>query len=404
MDGTVMRRVGATIALLLTTLLAVTGSAVAANTATITLHSRVCPAGQPTTDIFKDCHSHLPTQTTSYSFDNGTAREVGADGNLSVTKLTAGKHTIVQQEGVPLDFAHLRVFCSDTTVGTAAKEVTVNSNRFTVPAVAGDEVVCDVYTIPENASGLPATAKITLHSRVCPAGQPTTDIFKDCHGHAPTQLTSYSVDGGPARQVRSNGNVSFTDLNAGARTFAQEEGVPLDFAYLRVFCSDQTTRGAVEEMAVDVNTFRVTAVAGDEIVCDVYTIPENASGLPITGTITLHSRVCPAGQPTTDIFTDCHSHLPSQTTTYSLDGADAQAVGANGNLAFTDLATGKHTITQQEGVPLDFAYLRVFCSDTTVGTAAKEVTVNSNRFTVTAVAGDEVICDVYTIPENASGQ
>lgn len=123
-----------------------------------------------------------------------------------------------------------------------------------------------------------------------------------------------------------------------------------------------------------------------------------------TGTITLHSRVCPAGQPTTDIFTDCHSHLPSQTTTYSLDGGAAQAVGGNGNLSFTDLAAGDHTIAQQDGVPLDFAHLRVFCSDQTTGSAAKEVSVSTNSFTVSAVAGDEIVCDVYTIPENASGQ
>lgn len=132
------------------------GSAAAqADSTAITLHSRVCPAGQPTTDIFTDCHSHLPTQTTSYSIDGGTAQKVGNDGNLTFDGLTAGTHKVAQQDGIPLDFAHLRVFCSDQTAGTEPKEVSVDTNSFSVKAVADHEIVCDVYTIPENASGNP---------------------------------------------------------------------------------------------------------------------------------------------------------------------------------------------------------------------------------------------------------
>ena len=112
----------------------------------------------------------------------------------------------------------------------------------------------------------------------------------------------------------------------------------------------------------------------------------------------------PVYGPTGDIFPVCHSGLPTLTTTYSLEGGGAQAVGGNGNLTFSGLAAGNHTIAQQDGVPLDFAHLRVFCSDQTAGSAAKEIAVNVNSFTVKAVAGDEIVCDVYTIPENASGQ
>jgi hypothetical protein len=139
-------------------LLAFSSPASAATTGTITLHSRTCPAGQPTTDIFTDCHSHLPVVTTSYSIDGGAAQTVGADGNLSITGLAAGAHTIAQVDGVPLDFAHLRAFASDVTVGGAVAELAVNVNTFTVSAVAGDEIVVDIYTIPENASGLTPTA------------------------------------------------------------------------------------------------------------------------------------------------------------------------------------------------------------------------------------------------------
>jgi hypothetical protein len=139
-------------------LIAFAGSASAADTGTITLHSRLCPNGQPTSDIFTDCHGHLPTIATTYSLDGGAAQAVGADGNLSFTDLAAGSHEIAQQDGVPLDFAHLRVFCSDQTTGDPAKEVAVDVNSFSVKAVAGDEIVCDVYTIGEDASGNTPTA------------------------------------------------------------------------------------------------------------------------------------------------------------------------------------------------------------------------------------------------------
>lgn len=139
-------------------MLAFSGSVSAAATGTITIHSRTCPAGQPTTNIFTDCHSHLPVVTTSYSIDGGPAQTVGADGNLSFTGLAAGAHAIVQTEGAPLDVAHLRAFASDVTAGSAVAELTVTVNAFSVTAVAGDEVVVDVYTIAENASGLTPTA------------------------------------------------------------------------------------------------------------------------------------------------------------------------------------------------------------------------------------------------------
>jgi hypothetical protein len=143
-------------------LLAFSGGAGAqAGTGTITIHSRLCPAGQPTTDIFTDCHSHLPTIATSYSLDGGAAQPVGASGNLSFTGLAAGAHEIAQVDGVPLDFAHLRVFCSNNTTKSAVTELAVAVNKFSVSAVAGDEIICDVYTIPENASGLTPTATTT---------------------------------------------------------------------------------------------------------------------------------------------------------------------------------------------------------------------------------------------------
>lgn len=129
----------------------------------------------------------------------------------------------------------------------------------------------------------------------------------------------------------------------------------------------------------------------------------SASGQETNGTITIHSRICLNGEPTSDIFTECHDNLPTQTTSYSIDGGAEQVVDASGNLSFTGLAAGPYEIAQVEGVPLDFAHLRVFCSDVTAGGEVEEISVSVQKFTVYAVAGDEIVCDVYTIPENLSG-
>lgn len=128
-----------------------------------------------------------------------------------------------------------------------------------------------------------------------------------------------------------------------------------------------------------------------------------ANAQATTSTITIHSRICLNGEPTTDIFTECHDSLPVITTTYSIDGGSAQALDAEGNLSFVDVSAGTHEIAQVDGVPLDFAHLRVFCSDVTTNDEVVEIAVNVQKFSVTAIAGDEIVCDVYTIPEDLSG-
>ena len=116
----------------------------------------------------------------------------------------------------------------------------------------------------------------------------------------------------------------------------------------------------------------------------------------------IHKRVCPAGA-TGNIFDDCHGNPPTQTTTFSVDGGAAIAVDAGGDVTFTGLAAGAHTVTEVEGIPLEFANLRVFCSLEGDATGAVEVATTGNEFSVTLADGDSMICDSYSIPENLSG-
>lgn len=120
------------------------------------------------------------------------------------------------------------------------------------------------------------------------------------------------------------------------------------------------------------------------------------------GSVTIHKRVCPAGAPVSDIFTECHGNPPSQAFTFSADGGASAAVDGSGNLNFDALPAGTHEFTETEGIPLEFVTLRVFCSNEADGVAT-EVVATVNSFSVAVAGGDALTCDSYSIPENLSG-
>jgi hypothetical protein len=122
-----------------------------------------------------------------------------------------------------------------------------------------------------------------------------------------------------------------------------------------------------------------------------------------TGTIEIHKRLCPAGQPVGDIFEDCHDNLVDQAVSFSLDGGAAAAVGVDGNLIFTDVAAGSHDISEIEGPPLEFVSLRVYCSVQDSDPEVFAVTTDGPNFSVDLGAGEHLVCDVYNIAEDLSG-
>lgn len=167
-------RAAGVLGLALGLLLAAAGRAAAQETATLTVHSRICPAGEPTSDIFADCHGNVPAQTVSFSVDGGAAQDVGADGNVTFTGLAAGAHAVTQVDGPPFDFVHLRVFCSvQGTTTEPAEEVAVDLNEFAVSLTAGAETVCDAYIIAEDQSGNTPTPVPTAEPTAQPTAQPT---------------------------------------------------------------------------------------------------------------------------------------------------------------------------------------------------------------------------------------
>jgi hypothetical protein len=126
-----------------------------------------------------------------------------------------------------------------------------------------------------------ATGSITLHKRVCPSGE-VVNLFDDCHGNPPEQLVSFSLDGGAAELVDASGNLTFDGLAAGTYQISEVEGIPLEFVNLKVWCSVQGDNPVPFEVTTDGPNFSVDVGDGEQLVCDVYNIPENLSGLTPT--------------------------------------------------------------------------------------------------------------------------
>ncbi|HEY7032976.1 MAG TPA: hypothetical protein VH482_16645 [Thermomicrobiales bacterium] len=133
------------------------------------------------------------------------------------------------------------------------------------------------------------------------------------------------------------------------------------------------------------------------------------SAAAATGSITLHVRLCPAGQPTTDIFTDCHSHLAGADVAFKINGHGSKTVNSRGNIKFSGLTGGTRTITQTGGqTPNEFLHMRAFCSVPSTGEKATEHGVGTDSlgrafFRYRLATGAQAVCDVYFVPESGKG-
>jgi hypothetical protein len=135
-------------------LLATAGPAAAANTGRIILHVRQCPPGQPTVDIFTDCHSHPAPADTAFKINGHASKFVSSQGNIKFDRLGAGTRTLTLTSGQqPNEFLRMRVYCSDRGTDNPAVELPVHTGPqayFQVHLAAGQYILCDVYFIPES--------------------------------------------------------------------------------------------------------------------------------------------------------------------------------------------------------------------------------------------------------------
>jgi hypothetical protein len=343
---------------------AITTPAEAADTAILEIHKRVCPTDSPS-DLFAECHDIAPEQPIAFSLDGGEAGEVDAAGDITFNDLAAGPHAVSEVEGIPLEFVNLRVFCSVQGTGEPAFEVVTDGPNFEVTLPEAAHVVCDVYNIPVDLSGLPDDAEGTLelHKRVCPAGAPTTSIFDECHGTPPSQEVSFSVDGGAPVAVDEEGNVIFIGLAPGSHQVTEIEGIPLEFVELRVYCSVRGSGLDAFETTTDGPTFTVEIGPAEDVVCDIYNIPVNLSGLTPTAPAgpPAPTAVAVVGRPAGIFAGDCELipeapdmaltdvTRPRGDTVGSADAAISEVSFTAVGVSLDSLLTEEHAIVVQVG-------------------------------------------------------
>jgi hypothetical protein len=124
-----------------------------------------------------------------------------------------------------------------------------------------------------------STARVILPVRQCPVGEPTVDIFEDCHSHLAPTDTTFRINGHASRTVSDQGNIKFDRLKSGTRTITlTSDQQPNEFLKLRVFCSDRGTDDPAVELTVktgDQAYFKIGLTEGQRVLCDVYFVPES---------------------------------------------------------------------------------------------------------------------------------
>jgi hypothetical protein len=243
-------------------------------------------------------------------------------------------------------------------------------------------------------------ADITIHKAVCP--ETTDDLFSQCHDNRVPGV-HFSIKGarvttdaeGVANASVASGTVRITEA---AADFSETATAGAAWAY----CSTQPGGTSVlYDDLVDHRSIAIDVPAGATVVCDWYDL---TTAEPQAGTLELHKRVCPTSNPIGDIFEQCHDFPPQQPVGFSVDEGAARFVDELGNVVFTGLSAGEHSVQETEGPPLAYVQLAIWCSVQGSEQAPFQLQPDGPNFTVPVGEGHHVICDVYNIPQDLSGR
>lgn len=185
----------------------------------------------------------------------------------------------------PSGFCHVTgPFASPVIVredlGRVPRAYAPQANPLLVQASGGN--VSGFVNIPVGAlpSPVPAPggASLTVHARVCPAGYAGDDRYGACNPTPPdypqTIFVTGDRGGADARSaiVDRDGNATFAGLPSGRRVV--QPGLPSDAEGAWVFCARVAELGTRETLGSGVGaTTSIDLAPGDDIVCDVYTLP-----------------------------------------------------------------------------------------------------------------------------------
>jgi hypothetical protein len=385
----------------------------AIGTGTIEFHVATCEPGYNGSDYFTDCAGNgtdnvtftVAGQNTSYT-DSATSNVPATPGFgiAVITDLPADTYTM--SEDVPGDFVSTWVYCADSPGGGPRIPTPENGvQQYDIELAAGQSVICDWFIVPDQQQVEPGILRLTKFTCAPGYGGTTFGEFTaDCT--EPTDGVTFSLSNGSGyaddEVTHNEGRVRFTGLMP-ANDYVLTEGVPGDaLDYRAAFCAPNG--GDYIEYRVRSNgSIPLDPIAaGDQVQCLWYNVP--AAQDVGTGSVEIHKSECPAGT-TSDFYATCHDN-PVGGSGFDVKGpggyASSGTSGDDGKLTFTDLPSGKFTIS--EIAPADYS-VEVYVVHCTRDGAAFPTTYDDStglRINFTLPAGADVICDWYNVPKGAA--
>lgn len=396
-------------------------------TATMNLIMRSCQTDEVTwdtssLDAFRsNCEPGVENMVFNLVNDN--------EDRLSGVTLPTGEATIEEiPDGdwylwseIPLEAANEYFFCS--VDGAAFSSVQLSERGVaTFPDVAGNQIDCEIYVVPENLRGEVTGSTVEVHLSICPANYDGSSWYADCHDNG--------TDGQAFTLADANGEITveavvertpgpaiarFTELPAGE--FTLRGGPPQDFGTVFLYCSDPATNAQVET-TFEGGMGHFSLAENQNIVCDWYFVPEDASGIetptpepePTTAEIFTTMFICPpevnvAGSSFGDLDSACSERLNDVPLTLQRPGGVPITANTGesgeGALRFYDLTGGDYVLTPQ--LPAEFVSAAVYC-DLDGGDVYQKALANGGT-TFTNVEGELISCSWFVTakPEPAPG-
>jgi hypothetical protein len=364
--------------------------------------------------------------------DKTTERVNGAGPGITNTgTIPAGEYLI--DVDVPGDGNRFVVGCEFFDREEIVPSTPADAQEFRVTVPQGEDVVCDLFIIPQDGTGAGAVvqpaqdlASLAFTVRYCDRTDLTGDdrsfemLSANCTTvpappAAPAEPISLSIGmpGGEAstRPLDAEGRATFADLPNG--NYPVFSNVDRDNVGEYLFCSyEGQPRYEKTFDANGMTTF--TNLMGEEIACDwfVVYVPQEAPAAPAdqSAGITVNLLSCPQdydvaanGEDAASFAANCTAPTANVLMTLTdRDGTRIEVTStADGVAAFPDLEPDTYTLFS--GIPLEAASKYVFCMGGD-GVETREELSDRGLATFEDIGTSQIECSWYIVPEDLRGE
>jgi hypothetical protein len=384
-----------------------------AGSASIEFHVATCEAGYSGSDFFTDCGGNGTDNVTFTVLGQNTATTDSATSNVPATpgfgiavidNLPADTYTM--SEDVPGDFVSTWVYCADSPGGGQRIPTPENgTQQYDIDLANGQAVICDWFIIPDQQQVEPGILRLTKFTCAPGYGGRTFgELTADCTDATDGVAFNLSNGSGYSNDETTHnvGRIRFTDLVPG-NGYVLTEDLPGDaLDYRAAFCAPNGG-DYIEYRVRDNGSIPLDPIAaGDQVQCLWFNVPTNQN--VGTGSVEIHKSECPAGT-NSDFFATCHDN-PVGGIGFDLTGpgsyANSGTTGDNGKVIFTDLPTGKFTISEIAPAGYSVALYAVHCTRDGAAFPTTYDDATGLRINFTLPAGANIICDWYNVPKGAA--